>query len=273
MSSTHHKRSGTKRYKRSYSKTRPKDVSRKFLPKQPGKRGYADGMMVLYKPISNSPLPPKFRTMFTCNISGIINSGAFAFSTYSVGLNSCYEPFNVTGATTAFPATMFPAKASLDPTGYTSILNQYAYRQCRVLASRIQVSMGTSATTDTLSVSVAPSIITGQPTSTWISRQQPFAKNAVFTYAQDPRGDLNTQNQIDTYVTVAQVLGVRPEAILDDLSGNYYHAYNNFAGQQMTWTINWNTEAATNLGNEAFFECKVRYWVELFELNVGGMTE
>lgn len=267
-----------KKHKRSFSKSRStKDSSSRYLPKLVGankkNKGYADGGMILYKPISSSPLPPKFRTKFLSTISGGIAPGAFAFSTYSVGLNSTYLPFNIAGATTAFPATMFPAKATLDPTGYVSILNQYAYRQCRVLASKIKVSMGTSATTDTLSVSVAPSIIIGQPTSTWISRQQPFAKNAVFTYSQDPRGDLNVQNQIENYVTVADVVGVRPEAILDDMSGDYFHAWNNSPGDVITWTINWNTEAATNLANEAYLEIKCEWWVELFGLNLGAMLE
>lgn len=119
------------------------------------------------------------------------------------------------------------------PNGYSSLANQELYQKYRVLSSRIKVVFSPQAQVDSMVVCVTPSFSPSTPANVATAQDVQFTMTKSVQEGT-PIGSQMVVNRIATH----QLLGVRAQAILDDLSGQFNSAYNGTPANAWSWVIN-----------------------------------
>lgn len=172
------------------------------------------------------PFPQRYRTVLTTAFSGAVPTSVSSLQAIA-RLNSIYLP--VTGGN--WPGSV-PAISTLKPTGFDRLMSIYAYRLFRVVASRIVVEVTPIADVDTVLVTITPSTSSSNP---------PGASEAMSTeltrFKQISRGQPASSNRVTNKISVSTLMGVRPQAIEDDMSGSFTGTYNANPGVALYWTV------------------------------------
>lgn len=240
--------------KKQYSKKR---MVSKRRPKQ-FKKSIASKELIIYKAPQQSPFPARFRTVFTSYITGsILAADAIAAGRYYVSLNGPQLPWSGGG----WPHVLTSNLTTLNPLGYSTMLNANMYLAGRCYASSISVEFLPQALTDTIECTVTPSYANGTPATVDVAMASPFTKQQFFSSSKS-----NSKNSgpIKNYQTVHRQLGVSKRAVEDDLSGQLNFAVNGDPTRQFYWVVNWAAPDAANLAAACEYRCKVRYYVEMF---------
>jgi hypothetical protein len=174
------------------------------------------------------PYPQRYRTVFSTTFSGFVAAGTGAVRYYIRG-NSLYLPASGGG----WPTNILPAIATTNMTGYSNLVNGTFYQAWRVLSSRITVQISPEAAVDTCGISVTPSFLATTPATFDDADSQQFTKVKNIAESQ-PIKDQTVTNAIRT----SQFLGVREEAILDDLSLQFYGLVGATPSNQWFWVVN-----------------------------------
>jgi len=226
---------------------------------------YASTNVVQYKAPRSMPFAPRYRTKMHCDIYGSLAAATAASGHYYVKLNNALLPYTGGGWPSAVPAI-----ATLNPTGYSSIVNINLYSQYRVIASSITIEFLPSALADTIEVTVTPSAANTIPATTAVAMQQPYTKSMFMSSSKQ-----NSRNgsSITNYIDVARFLGVRKQALQDDLSGEYIGAYNAPSTIQFYWVVNWATPNNANNTTPLDYRVKMTYYIECFGAIFAEMLE
>ncbi len=182
------------------------------------------------------PFPQRYRTVLTTAFRGELGTGDSAFHLIT-RLNSPYLPFD----TFSWPGAN-PGTTGLNATGFQRLCNVYAYRLFRVLSSRIVIEISTVADVDTLLVTVTPTSSGSNPPTAQAALSQEFT-----TYKQITRGQPMSSCRVVNKMSQNLLLGVRQQAIKDDLSGSFTGSYEGYPADQLYWVVN-----IVNLNSESF---------------------
>lgn len=254
-----------------------KFVKRKFATKKKttrrkskatGNNVTATTVTFMSKPINQlGPLPQKYRTRFFCTAKGDITTaiGATSFQ-LNTRLNCLVLPFSISNL--AWPG-LSPASGSLDPTGFSTLINLNAYTRVRVIKSYISIMFDSLATTDVVLCTITP---TPQTAATF-----PTLPNNPLTTSQ-AIGMTNTRSKqwtpfsqptqksvwLNHSCTQAACIGVPQKAIDYDLSGQYTHFYNQAPATPLYWNINIQNMALANFTGSLPYMVKLMWDVELY---------
>lgn len=212
------------------------------------------------------PMPERIRTKFTAALQGYVAAGV-GFQTYNVFLNRPTFPFSVgsAGGITAFPNPDNPI-ATLNPTYWSYLYTANSYQSYRVISSSLKVQLKTFSILDAIWCCVTPcGNYANLPASVQVAQAQPRCKWKLF--------DTYGTNMIRNQVKYHELLGVSESAIIDDLSGNYTGRATAAPSTLAGWIINWETAGSAVTANQIGYDVEVSYYVELWNLNYGGLVE
>lgn len=244
------KNSGTERKRK---RNRTVVVSRS-IPKSIG--GFnASPTLVTYMSKGQSPFPRRYRTIFHSSIYGFVAAGATS-GHFTVNMNSAYLPW--AGGT--WPNAL-PAIATLQPAGYSSIVNGTLYQNVRVYGSKLLIEFLPQALTDTVQVTLTPAVSPAVPTSVATAMAQPYTKQLLMSSSK-----MNSKNGsfISNYMSQSKLLGVAKKAIEFDLSGNYTHVYNGDPVNLFHWVVNLTTPDAVALATNLEYRAKLMIYCECY---------
>lgn len=241
------------RTKKTYRKKYRKRTTKKNSTMSTRNNFKANALAVTYMTNGQNPFPRRYRTKLHSNMFGFIASGS-ASGRYFVQLNSTFQPWNGSG----WPNPSITL-ASAQPAGYSLLLNGQLYNQCRVFGCKITVEFLPQALTDTVQCTVTPSLGSGVPTSVALALSQPYTKSLLMSSSK-----MNSKNgsAISHYMSVAKLIGVKPQALEYDLSGQYIHAYNADPATPLYFVVNWVTPDAVNLATNLEYRVKCTWYVE-----------
>lgn len=223
---------------------------------------YTSQELVIYRGQNLMPYPPRFRTKFQTDIYGYIAAASTTVNQYYCGMNYIHLPYNNGGWSNAVPAI-----ATLTPTGYSALLNANIYTKARVFFSKILVEFLPQALGDTLEVTVTPSNATGSPTNTGVAMAQPNTKSGLFSSSKNNVNSKKHGSAIVNAISQHKLIGVSAQALANDLSGNYEHAYNANPTIPLYWVVNTtapDAAATPNFTNPCEFRIRLTHWVELY---------
>lgn len=214
----------------------------------------ATGDLVIWKnPKVRDFFPQRFRTIMQCAFDGYIPVGSGG-TTYYIRGNSLYLP--------AFGGSWpnaLPAVATINPTGYGNLVNATFFQQWRVLGSRISVQLMPEAAVDTTIITVTPSFLANQPSSPELAMAQQFTKDREVSESQ-PLSSQTVVNKMTTH----RLLGVRKQAVLDDLSGQFYGGVAVYPSNLWYWVINYTNANRSVTINKTPYRVRIEYECELF---------
>lgn len=199
------------------------------------------------------PFPQRYRTVMTIAFEGYIAAGTGPALYYIRG-NSVWIPASGGGFT-----NILPAIATTQPTGYSNLVNATFFQAWRVHGSRIVYQIAPEAAVDTCNLTITPSFLVTQPASVQLALSQQFTKSKMVSESQ-PEGSQTIVNKI----TTARLFGVRPQAIEDDLSGQFYGTVAGAPANPWYWVINYAPSNVAVSVNKTPFKFKVEYDIELF---------
>lgn len=234
---------------------------RRVRKTQKNKKINSSKELITYMAPRQMPFPPRYRCKFTTAIYGDI-TGAVASGQYAVNLNSIYQPF----AGGSWAAAL-PAIGTLQPSGFSSMLNANFYRAFRVYGSKIVLEMLPQALTDTVEAVLTPSINGVAPANTATAMSQPYSKSCFFSSSKENNGK---KGVLSNYITMHRLFGVSKRAIEDDLSGNYIGAYNADPAVLTQWFLTWATPDAVNISSHVQYRVIITHYCELFETAPGN---
>lgn len=213
----------------------------------------ANALAVTYMTNGQNPFPRRYRTKLHSNFYGFIASGS-ATGRYYVQLNSVFIPWGGGG----WPNPSTPLTTTT-PAGYDLLLNGQLYNQCRVFGCKLLVEFLPQALTDTVQCTVTPSLSASVPTSVATALPQPYTKSLLMSSSK-----MNSRNgsAISHYMSVAKLIGVKPQALEYDLSGQYTHAYNGDPATPLYFVVNWATPDAVNLATNLEYRVKATWYIE-----------
>jgi len=212
------------------------------------------------------PFPPRFRTIMTTSTKGYVSSGTGQLLWYC-RMNGVNLPFSGGGWNNGLPAI-----ATLQPTGLKSVWNTDLYNRYRVISSRITLVLSPQATADTTLVTITPSVFANSPSTNYSALAQPLTVHKTVSANTAP-GARTLINRVST----SQLLGVRSQAIEDDLSGQFIG--NIISGSAVDpvamhyWIVNFYTEDGTVYGGNIVFDCQLEHEVEFFGDDSGSVVE
>lgn len=193
------------------------------------------------------------------SIAGWIPAGT-GTNQYFVRGNSVYLPW-IGGNW----ANALPAIATTNPQGYASLVNADIYQKWRVISSRIKIQLQPEAAVDNVICSVTPTFLAAQPATVEKALAHEFSRSANISMSQ-PTGSQTIVNKITTH----RLLGVRKQALLDDLSGQYIGATAATPLLTWSWLINFDTSDKTVTINRLAYRVDMEYDVELFGDSAGA---
>lgn len=226
---------------------------------------YISQNMIKYEPKNNNcyPFPSRYRTKLTSNNYGVTAQGGVSGQCrFNFPLNYVFLPFNGT------PSNTFTWNglgiATQNPIGLTTLCNTNFYRNFRVIASKIIVTATPQSPQDSIICTITPSVNTGLPVNAANALSDQWTKQAVFCSGQQASGQAY-KNKLSNSITQHKFLGIRRQAIEDDLSLSYTGDFAPTAPLKLLyWIVNIVTEdnAAFTLGVEIKF--RVEYDVEFY---------
>jgi hypothetical protein len=199
--------------------------------------------------------------MFSYSSSGV-GTGTLNLS---VSLNSAFVPFN-TGAMTGL-TPVWRAFNSAQPIGYSTLANANVYNQVRVLRSTIFVNVIPDSVTDSVFCIVAPSNNLSA-TNSAISNSR-MAASAIMSTGRPPPTEYGVVNSVD----IAKFFGVPREALMDDLSQEFSHPYNNIPLNPLYWNIAINTSDNSTFGSPIGVDIRLLLDVQFFALQRGSLPQ
>lgn len=233
-----------------------KNTKQKQILSNNANRGFsASPTLVTYMSNGQSPFPRRYRTKFNASIYGYVAAGSTS-GHFSVNLNSAYLPF----AAGSWPNAL-PAIATLQPAGYSSVVNQTLYQNVRVYGSKLLVEFLPQALTDTVQVTLTPSVSAATPTSVANAMAQPYNKQLLMSSS---KMNSRTGSFISNYMSQSKLLGVNKKAIEYDLSGAYTHLYNADPTNTFSWVVNLTTPDAVALATNLEYRVKLVIYCELY---------
>lgn len=228
-----------------------------------------DAELVVYRNIKSIPFPSRYKCRFETNVYGYLSSGTNS-GYYAAKLNSITFPLN---QAPILPNSTPPVTVQ-QPTGYSSLVNTFLYTKWRVYNSRITVEFLPESLTDTIQAVVVPVSNTGVMTpTTAFAMNQPFAKSGLMSASKDDHNARGGGSEIISSMTQHKLLGVRSQAIEDDLSGQFTGGYMTDPTSLMVWQISWATPDSVNLSANCKYRVRIEHFVELFNPFTGNTLE
>lgn len=242
-----------KKYKKRYQKRKD--------PKS--KKTFASNNIVSYISRMQLPFPPRYRCKLTTAFYGYIATGASAANNWSAKLNSAYLPFNGGGWTNSAPAI-----ATNVPTGYPSLLNTLLYQSARVYSSRITVEFLPQNLLDTIICTITPSDGNVVPSSVALALEQPYTKQLMMSSSK-----MNSKNgsALSNSISQHKFVGVRHQAIEDDLSGEYIQQWDSDPARLMFWVVNTVAPDGAVLTAPLEYRVKITHYLECFNFTSSAL--
>jgi hypothetical protein len=210
--------------------------------------------LVIYKnPARNTPYPRRYRTIVKTSMSGYVAAGTGA-TRYFARMNSVYLPFNGGGW-----AALTPAAATVKPTGLSHLFAADFYNLARVISSRIKVIYSPGDAADTVQLTVTPSSTNLFPATVEAASGQDYNK-----FKQITIGTPLSSQTVTNEVSQSLLLGVREQAIQDDLSGQFTCSYLSHPVQTMYWVVNFRPDNGGVTAQPAAISVILEHDVELW---------
>jgi len=212
------------------------------------------------------PLPPRFRTVMFTGFKGVFAASVNSYQAFCK-LNCVSLPFIGGGWSNSVPLI-----TTLQPAGLSAIFNSSLYNRFRVIASRLVVVVSPENAADIILTTISPSGFANTPATAPVAISQPYTTTKTISYAT-PLKDRTIINR----VSVAQFLGVRPQAIQDDLSGQFIG--NIISGSPVDpssthyWVVNFMREDGGSIASSVSFDVRLEHDVEFFGDDTGSVTE
>lgn len=213
----------------------------------------------------HTTLPLEFKSGYANNFHA---AGPPTIEPLAIKMNSVYLPYDTSVNLTAFGTGLTVATldgvnfATVAPTGFTAMSTLYG--GWRIYRSKIEVTMIPQSIVDNINLCILPQNNTNVAlTQTQFAyfAAQPFSKNMVI---QCNSGKYTLKNSVSQH----QLLGVRRQAIEDDLSSNFESpAGSNDVQTQMWYRIIWETSDGAVLVNPIGCLVKTTHYVEFFQPN------
>lgn len=220
--------------------------------KRPRKKTKKEQNIVSYFSKSLLPYPERYRAKFHCDIAGYFPASLASTTQYFVQLNGLFHPFASGGWPNALPLI-----STVAPMGLSNLLNSAYYTRYRVLGAKISFAMQSASVGDNFQVTITPGFQNNLPATTYTAMTIPFNKQKVFTQAQ-------SQSPLTHYITQHELLGVRKQAIEDDLSGNYQGSAGTNCATSLYYVINVSCLDQTTTAAKASYICRMTYYAELW---------
>jgi len=169
-------------------------------------------------------------------------------------LNSLNTPWAGGGWVGALPAI-----ATLNPISFTALCNQFLYQNYRVLGSRISFQMAPETALDVMFVTITPSDVASLPASTQTAIGQPYTRSKMIS-ATAPVSSQTVVNKM----SVSTLNGIRPEAVLDDVSGAFFGTYTTPPLDGEYWNVNFVPADGTVTSGPVSYVAQIQYDVEFF---------
>jgi len=169
-------------------------------------------------------------------------------------MNSVYLPMAGGGWT-----NLSPAAATLKPTGLSHIFNATCYNLARVIASRISVTLSPADAADNFQLTITPSSTTNIPSTCEVAMAQNYNK-----WKQISVGTPIASQTVRNEVSQSALLGVREQAIIDDLSGEFVCGYATDPAQPFYWVINFEPDNGGTSAASAAMTVVLEHEVELW---------
>lgn len=233
-------------------------------------RGTSRPGMVLYKSFQQMPFPRVFQTKFKTIVQGYIKAGVDASNaTLQFKLNSPYLPFDQGAATglanTTYYAGVAPNNRTVQPAGWSSLMNANLYNNYRVIGCKIRITMNNQALGDNgLVCTIIPTFLT-TPANVGVALSQPYCKKMLLSEAKT--------NILSNYMTQHKLLGIQKRAIEFDLSGKYFGFYNAAPGAPMYWAIIFSNNDGSVTTSPVPFEIELTHYTKCWTANTGGLIE
>lgn len=224
------------------------------------KRGHRKTQeLLIYNNVKQAPVPSRYRCNFMTQFYGYVAAGATG-GTYTANVNGLYGP--VVGS---WPNST-PSAATLQPTGYTSLLNINLYNQYRVYGSSILVEFLPESLVDTIQVVIVPSMINyfGSYGTGYLMGQE-HAKSGLMSASKDDHNSKKGGSELRNSITMHKLLGVSPKAIEDDLSGKFVSSYNNNPSNTALWGVSWVTPDGSALSANCKYRVTLIHHTECYQ--------
>lgn len=263
-------------FKKQYKKFKRKFNRKRRNFKKRGKFNKQYTVLNVPKVMGDFPLPSRLRTKFVTEALLVKPAGASTGETYAFSGNSLYHPFDgvrITGAGVANGNNALTRTGgtgvltALAPYGYTNLCtNVGPYTAYRVLASKIIVSIVPNDITNNITVATAPIQSFSAYLSMLAITSGAYMKTKVVTV-----GGSGVSAKLTNYVATARTTGVDPKNIL--INPNYSGAYNTAPVAEWFHQVIWITNSAAALIAPVTINVKVIYYVELYNVDEGQLTE
>lgn len=265
--------------KKSFKKTFRRQ--RKVLKRMYTKRNYkATSKSLSFLAPRQQPLPSRYRTKFTSNITASIDAGATSYQLlayhnyfeypWSINVNAG----EIAKISNLQPSLGYPTEsailAALQPAALANIFEMNSdsygklYQNYRTYASKISLTVMPQALADTMQVTITPvseigdpSVSLPQPQTCGDALASPFTKRAVFSAGKG----IST---LSNYISTSKLFGIKSRAVQDATDNDLF--YNS------GWVVNFSTMDATNTATPVLFEVKMTYYVELYQNNNDQMN-
>lgn len=219
------------------------------------------------------PLPDLFTTEFWCE--GDYKVPVSTASQYggSVKANTMRLPFRP-GGSSAFPALTFlgpGSESTLQPTGYSVLLNANAYQSFRVLWSEIRVRISGANSSNNVAMVILPvDSASSTPADIYHARTQRYAKAATFNVSKLNEG-CDREGYLTIRLTGEQLLGITRAEQKGDYT-SIVSSYNLDPLVNTNWIMLAQTTDLDVTGTTAsILQVRLRWRVELLNLWGAGI--
>jgi hypothetical protein len=214
------------------------------------------------------PMPMVFFTRFTASGYFFTSSGAGTGDyLWNFKMNSIFHPFaNVTTGVTW--GNLSPS--TYNPAGFTALLGANIYTQFIVQDALFEMDITPQSVLDSVKVAVTASTTASVPATVGAALDQPFTKSMTFASGRTYRlADYPLKMRIKT----SEILGEIPLFYDNDISGNFVGGPTSDPPASLPIVVNVETGDNAVLTNPLEFSVRVTYWVKLFGLNTGALSE
>lgn len=222
--------------------------------------------MIKYTVPRQLPLPPRYHTTLECDLCGyFLSAMPFENNGYIVDLNIVDKPYNNTFS--VLPNSN-PAATAVDPSGLISLFNIHAYGSYRVYKSAIKFKLFPSLGADNLGVCIVPAEA-GQTLTYPTARAMPYAKEMNFGFSQNNK-------YLSNMIGVPKLAGITARALQDDQSGQFNGDLALDPIYKCYWQIyvaNLNQMLPGQPAAQVGYECKLKIWVEFFNLQNASLYQ
>jgi len=219
------------------------------------------------------PLPVNYRTEFWCEADYKVPVATAALTGGNIKLNSLFLPFR-NGGSTAFPSYTFlgPAtEATLEPTGYSTIMSSTLYQYSKVLSCELKLRWNGTNTGNNVILTVVPAEDGTSYSDVFHARTGPFAREYTFN-ASKPHENVARDGWATYRISPYRVLGLNRTEAKADLFRNQATALADPL-DKITWYVFVQTQDNDVTSSSAnVLQVRLHYFVELEGINVMPVT-